>query len=515
MRKKWKALGGRFLAFLLTATFFVAVQEIPASAQATVPANPVHNCTNNNTGNDKTDWSYIYFGSYPQTEVTGDALTAAITGASYDANGDAWVNGTKYRRISKNDVTNTKNFKNSEYHYFKWERIRWRVLQNNGSTLFVLADRGLDCKKFNEFLYTNGNTNTWDVSWIRKWLNDSFYRTAFSNKEQGAIVEQALQNPKNPYLGTNGGQDTRDLIYLLSIKDVMNKAYGFCEDFNVHSLSRTVQASDYAYVMGAFTKKADFSDEITACDWWLRSQTSYTSNVYVRTNGTTDPKFGAMGTDDTCSVVPAMHIQLSSDCWLLSDDGTSGDGGSSDVPDEPKNEEITVSSITISAPTKKVAAGKKITLKATVLPQNAANKNVAWESSNTKYATVTRGGTVTTKKAGAGKTVTLTVCAKDRGGAKASVKIRIMENAVTRISIKNAPKTLKAGKSVKLKAVVRTNGPKANKTVKWESLTKKYATVNSSGKVTAKAAGKGKSVTIKVSSTDGTKRLARVRIKIQ
>ncbi len=95
--------------------------------------------------NDKTDWSYVYFGSYPQSEVTGAALTKAITGAAYDANGDAWVDGVKYRRISKNDTNYDGHFGDSAYRYFKWERIRWKVLQNDGSTLFVLADLGLDC----------------------------------------------------------------------------------------------------------------------------------------------------------------------------------------------------------------------------------------------------------------------------------------------------------------------------------------------------------------------------------
>lgn len=520
MKRKCKTLGGRFLAFLLTAVFVVIVQGFPTLAQTTSPANPVHDCTQNNSGSDKTEWSYIYFGSYPQTEVTGEALTAAITGASYNASGDAWVNGTKYRRISKDDVNHSRNFKSSGYRYFKWERIRWRVLQNDGSTLFVLADKGLDCKKFNQYLNTNGatSTNTWDVSWLRTWLNDSFYRIAFSSKEQEAVVEQALRNPGNPYLGTKGGQDTRDLIYLLSAKDSTNRSYGFCEDPYVHSSSRKVQVSDYAYAMGAYAKEADSSGKINACHWWLRSQTNYYSNVYVTSEGIADPKFGARGIDDSCAVVPAMHIQLSSDCWLLSDDGTSGDGGSNEVSDgsdKPDKPETTVSSITISAPTKKVAAGKKLTLKTTLLPLNAANKEVSWESSNTKYATVSRRGIVTTKKAGAGKTVMITARAKDGSGVKASVRIRIMKNAVTNIRIKNAPKTLKVGKSVKLKAAIKTNGSNANKTVKWESLNKKYATVNSSGKVTAKAAGKGKTVTIRVSSTDGTKRSARISIRIR
>ena len=117
-------------------------------AENRIPTNPVHHCTKQNDGADKTDFSYVYFGNYPQTEVMGSTLTEAITGASYDANGDAWVNGTKYRRISKSDTNYDGCFGDSAYRYFRWEQIKWRVLENDGSALFVMADKGLDCKNY-------------------------------------------------------------------------------------------------------------------------------------------------------------------------------------------------------------------------------------------------------------------------------------------------------------------------------------------------------------------------------
>ena len=66
-----------------------------------------------------------------------------------------------------------------------------------------------------------------------------------------------------------------------------------------------------------------------------------------------------------------------------------------------------------------------------------------------------------------------------------------------------------------LKAVVKTNGKSANKTLKWSTSNKKYATVTSKGRVTAKKAGKGKRVTITAVSTDGTNKKASVKIKIK
>ncbi|MCI8859784.1 MAG: family 43 glycosylhydrolase [Lachnospiraceae bacterium] len=176
---------------------------------------------------------------------------------------------------------------------------------------------------------------------------------------------------------------------------------------------------------------------------------------------------------------------------------------------------VKVKKVSVSAPAVKIAAGKKVKLKVSVTPKKAANRAVKWSTSKKKYATVNSKGVVTTKKAGKGKIVTITATAKDGSKKKGSIRIKIMKHAVTKVSFKKPPKTLKAGKKVTLKAVVKTNGKSANKTLKWSTSNKKYATVTSKGKVTAKKAGKGKRVTITAVSTDGTNKKASVKIKIK
>ena len=59
-----------------------------------------------------------------------------------------------------------------------------------------------------------------------------------------------------------------------------------------------------------------------------------------------------------------------------------------------------VSAIRLSGISKRIAAGKKITLKASVLPANATNKKLTWKSSNTKVATVSSKGVVKGVKKG-------------------------------------------------------------------------------------------------------------------
>lgn len=75
-------------------------------------------------------------------------------------------------------------------------------------------------------------------------------------------------------------------------------------------------------------------------------------------------------------------------------------------------------------PTKKtVKAGAKFQIKAVVSPSNAKNKKIIWATSNKRYAVVNKNGKVTTKKAGKGKTVTITAKAAD--GSKVIKKIKV------------------------------------------------------------------------------------------
>lgn len=195
VRKKW--LAGLLMAEILLNMPGMAVLAETVDGEAKgmnltaeqVPANPVHHCTKLDDGSDYTDWSYIYFGSYPQSEVTGEALTKQIVGAAYSTSGDAETGGSKYRRISKSDTNYGGNFGDGDYRYFKWDPIKWRVLQNDGNTLFVMEDKGLDCRQFH---YSPWTDLKWIESSFRSWMNNTFYSTAFSTDERKAIMQQDI-----------------------------------------------------------------------------------------------------------------------------------------------------------------------------------------------------------------------------------------------------------------------------------------------------------------------------------
>lgn len=169
----------------------------------------------------------------------------------------------------------------------------------------------------------------------------------------------------------------------------------------------------------------------------------------------------------------------------------------------------------LSGISQKIAAGKKLKLEAQIVPLDATNQTLKWTSSNTKYATVSSNGVVTTKKKGVGKNVIIEAATQDGSGIVASYRIKIVKHALKAIKLKAKSKTVNVGKKLAIKATVKTTGKTANKALQWSSSNTEYATVSESGVVTAKEAGRGKIVKIIARATDGTGKKAVIKIKIK
>ena len=89
-----------------------------------------------------------------------------------------------------------------------------------------------------------------------------------------------------------------------------------------------------------------------------------------------------------------------------------------------------------------------------------------------------------------------------------------MKKAVKKITLKASKTKVTAGKKVTIKATV-TPEKNVNKKLTYKSSNKKYATVNSKGVVTTRKAGKGKTVKIIATATDGSGKKATIKIKIK
>lgn len=160
--------------------------------------------------------------------------------------------------------------------------IKWRVLSNADGRLFLLSDQNLDVFQY----HTDQEDVTWETSTMRSWLNgydaskntggstgidytgDNFLDNAFSDKEQNAIAETAVVNDdnKDDTYGTNGdgGNDTTDRIFLLSIAEADNRSY-FPKGYNSRFSTNTAYVADG----GKSGKGMNAANE--ADRWWLRS----------------------------------------------------------------------------------------------------------------------------------------------------------------------------------------------------------------------------------------------------
>ena len=131
-----------------------------------------------------------------------------------------------------------------------------------------------------------------------------------------------------------------------------------------------------------------------------------------------------------------------------------------------------------------IVGGATLSLKATVLPANAANKAVTWSSSNEAVATVSTTGIVTPISEGVALIVVRTV----DGGHVDGCLVTVTENDLKEITLTPNIVTLKIKSTYTLKP--NANPPDAsNKTVIWSSGNENIANVSDAGTVTAIAAG--------------------------
>lgn len=167
---------------------------------------------------------------------------------------------------------------------------------------------------------------------------------------------------------------------------------------------------------------------------------------------------------------------------------------------------VPVTGISISRSTLALTVGATSTLTATVAPSNASDKSYSWSSSNSAVATVNSSGLVTAKANG---TATITATTTD-GGKKATCAVTVTTPA-SGVSVAPTTATIIKGQTQQLTATVAPSSA-SNKSVSWSSSNNSVATVNSSGLVTAKAAG---NADITVTTADGNyKAVCKVTVRV-
>ena len=285
VEKKWHRWVAIAVALLMLATLAVPVNVAKASAATTNLQNP------RTTSDGTVTWDCVWFGHYPQ---------------SADGKGG-----------------------------FNNDPIKWRVLSVDENEALLLADKNLDGRiPYNE-RYTNV---TWETCTMRSWLNgygsganqegidytsDNFIDRAFTANEKNAILQKTVENADNPYHGTEGGNNTSDKLFLPSIGEMTNPAYGFPSDPDEEADSRKVKNT-------AYTANKESMNEEGETDWyWLRSPGQYRDNAAdVRYVGDVY-RYGRGSVVSNTSgdgVRPALRLNLTSNLWsyagTVSSDGT-------------------------------------------------------------------------------------------------------------------------------------------------------------------------------------------------
>ncbi len=219
---------------------------------------------------------------------------------------------------------NNDGYYTSTVYWFRYDPIKWTILDESDGKALILADLALDSQQYYRDAYSGTQTRNgrsvyahdYAESDIRKWLNDTFYNVAFSDLQKALIDTTAIDNKTtgyntNFYTYNSNQINTEDKIFLLSYKDVFETSAYFNSD-----AARQKKSTDYAKSQGCWTSTD--SSYRGNCGWWLRSPYRGRAKCAyrVRYGGNSDNNYRDEYIDNDVNgtlqgVVPAVTIKLS------------------------------------------------------------------------------------------------------------------------------------------------------------------------------------------------------------
>ena len=254
---------------------------------------------------------YLYFGSYPQSRVTDDALleglSSLIGGLPSEQSASGWNDygyyslshwqsygwykdvqsgGEKYRAIyfTANRPLSTdrlacegQSFQDDNgylintIYWFKFEPLKWRILKETEDEMVLFSSVIIDSHEFYTHYQQNRVNeqssiiypNNYEYSTVRSWLNNEFYNLAFNEEEKSFILQATVKNgasttgaSTNPY----ACKDTLDKLFLLSYEEVNNSEYVF-----KNPITKRLVLTDYALSQGGASREINGA----ICGYWL------------------------------------------------------------------------------------------------------------------------------------------------------------------------------------------------------------------------------------------------------
>lgn len=321
MNKLPKRLGAGFLAVVISLTSTLGITDAyTAKAENNTSLHAP-------TIGDTVTWDCVYFGSYPQTEITvatdSEVYNSLQNAAGWDDNGDITIGTEKYHRMQKKDATSTALLAytwedDNVYHYFKYEPIKWRVMDVSETEIYMVSDKILDTRRFNHM----ATPAYWEESMVRSFLNGfdgTENNIGFDFSTKGFIL-RAFTAEEQEQLVLSGNEKIK-LLTLNEVSESTPTNYGF-----ISHEARKCLSSDYAHAMGVYFDTAGFSK------WWL--STSGATNLtalYIQSNGVIYTKGSSVAFTQN-GIRPAIHLSREAE-QLYTYAGTVSSDGTEQLPD--------------------------------------------------------------------------------------------------------------------------------------------------------------------------------------
>ena len=170
--------------------------------------------------------------------------------------------------------------------------IEWLVLDVKENEALLISRYGLDYKPYGNDPYSFW----WERSELRRWLNDNFIKSAFSNEDVNKILISELKQKANPkFDDCCPGNDTKDRVFCLSIAEA--------EQYFSSDEDRKCERTEYAREQGDYVYARDIY-----CPWWLRTP-GFMEGFAASVNPDGKLNFnGFVIHESCCAVRPALRI---------------------------------------------------------------------------------------------------------------------------------------------------------------------------------------------------------------
>ena len=220
------------------------------------------------------DGKTLTYGLYPQTHVSDAALISALdnlaeTTSPKTYNGWYLYDNEYYAKCTASTsdyetyFSDGTNVKANVSYWFKCEPITWNVIGSNDGEYKLVSALLLDKSRYLGTTEDGYAWNNYEMSGIRKWLNESFYNSAFALNDEYIQISTVANGAETIDPDSESSVvcgDTEDKVFLLSYQE--------CAEIFANDEGRRAYVSDWTIAKNP-TKNSDYG--AYTATYWTRS----------------------------------------------------------------------------------------------------------------------------------------------------------------------------------------------------------------------------------------------------